>query len=64
MIETRYPEARVLQQIAGVGPLISLTFILTIGDPNRFKKSREIGQYLGWSRCNESLELPLREVAA
>ena len=47
MIDTRYPEARVLQQIAGVGPLISLTFILTIGDPNRFKKSREIGPYLG-----------------
>ena len=47
MIDTRYPEARVLQQIAGVGPLSSLTFILTIGDPNRFKKSREIGPYLG-----------------
>jgi transposase len=46
-IDTRYPEARVLQQVAGVGPLISLTFILTIGDPNRFKKSREIGPYLG-----------------
>lgn len=47
MIDSRYPEARALQQIAGVGPLISLTFILTIGDPNRFKKSREIGPYLG-----------------
>jgi len=47
MIDMRYPEARVLQQVAGVGPLISLTFILTIGDPGRFKKSREIGPYLG-----------------
>jgi transposase len=47
MIDTRYPQTRALQQIAGVGPLISLTFILTIGDPNRFKKSREIGPYLG-----------------
>jgi transposase len=47
MIETRYPEARVLQQVAGVGPLISLTFMLTIGDPSRFKKSREVGPYLG-----------------
>jgi transposase len=46
-IQTRYPEARLLQQVAGVGPLISLTFILTIGDPARFKKSREIGPYLG-----------------
>jgi transposase len=47
MIETRYSEARVLQQVAGVGPLISLTFMLTIGDPSRFKKSREVGPYLG-----------------
>ena len=47
LIETRYPEARVLQQIPGVGPLISLTFILTIADPNRFRRSREIGPYLG-----------------
>jgi transposase len=47
LIETRYPEARCLQQIAGVGPLISLCFILTIGDPSRFKTSRQIGPYLG-----------------
>ena len=47
LIEERYPEARLLQQVAGVGPLISLTFVLTIGDPLRFKKSRELGPYLG-----------------
>jgi transposase len=47
LIATRYPEARLLQQVAGVGPLISLTFILTISDPDRFKKSRELGPYLG-----------------
>jgi transposase len=47
LINTRYPEAHLLQQIPGVGPLISLTFILTIGDPHRFTKSREIGPYLG-----------------
>lgn len=47
MIDSRYPEARVLQQVAGVGPLISLSFILTLGDPHRFKKSREVGPYLG-----------------
>lgn len=33
--------------MTGVGPLISLTFVLTIGDPLRFKKSRELGPYLG-----------------
>jgi transposase len=47
LVETRYPEARALQQVAGVGPLISLTFVLTVGDPTRFKKSRELGPYLG-----------------
>lgn len=47
LIDTRYPEARLLQQIPGVGPLISLSFVLTIGDPHRFRKSREIGPYLG-----------------
>lgn len=47
LIATRYPEARLLQQVAGVGPLISLTFILTIGDPNRFHRSRDLGPYLG-----------------
>jgi transposase len=47
LISTRYPEARVLQQVAGVGPLIALAFILTIGDPLRFGKSRELGPFLG-----------------
>jgi transposase len=47
LIESRYPVAKCLQQIAGVGPLISLSFILTIGDPTRFRRSRELGPYLG-----------------
>ena len=47
LVETRYPEALTLQQVAGVGPLIALTFVLTIGDPHRFAKSRELGPYLG-----------------
>lgn len=47
LIRERYPEAKLLQQVPGVGPLISLTFILTIGDPHRFKKSRQVGPYLG-----------------
>ena len=36
-----------LQQIAGVGPVLSLTFVLTIDDPHRFAKSREVGPFLG-----------------
>lgn len=47
LIDVRYPECRVLQQVAGVGPLISLCFILTIGDPTRFRSSRDLGPYLG-----------------
>lgn len=47
LIEERYPAATCLQQVAGVGPLISLSFILTIGDPTRFQRSRELGPYLG-----------------
>jgi transposase len=47
LIQDRYPEAMLLQQVPGVGPLISLTFVLTIGDPYRFQKSRQVGAYLG-----------------
>lgn len=43
----RYPETATLQQIVGVGPITSLTFVLTIEDPARFPKNREIGPYLG-----------------
>lgn len=45
--EERYPETRVLRQVQGVGPLIALTYVLTISDPNRFQSSREVGPYLG-----------------
>ncbi|HET9396819.1 MAG TPA: IS110 family transposase [Nitrospiraceae bacterium] len=46
-LEKKYPEVARLQQIAGVGPLISLTFVLTLDDHLRFRKSRQIGSYLG-----------------
>lgn len=47
LIEERYPQAKLLQQVPGVGPIISLTFVLTIDDPKRFTRSREVGAYLG-----------------
>ncbi|MEE4247655.1 MAG: IS110 family transposase [Kangiellaceae bacterium] len=34
-------------QVNGVGPITGLTYILTIGDPSRFRKSRDVGSYLG-----------------
>ena len=42
-----YPETQLLSQIAGIGALTSLAFVLTIEDPNRFKRARDVGSYLG-----------------
>jgi transposase len=36
-----------LKQVKGVGTLIALTFLLTLKDPHRFGKSRDVGCYLG-----------------
>ena len=36
-----------LKQIKGVGTLITLTYMLTLEDPHRFRKSRDVGCYLG-----------------
>lgn len=43
----RYPETDRLKQVAGVGPLTSLCFVLTLEDPTRFATSRAVGAYLG-----------------
>ena len=45
--EERYPETAVLRQVKGVGPIVSLTYVLTLEDPQRFKKSRSVGSFLG-----------------
>src|SRR5246127_447377 len=42
-----YPEVSLLKQVKGVGTQIALTYVLTIEDPNRFPKSREVGCFLG-----------------
>jgi transposase len=47
LIKKKYPEANNLQTINGVGPITSLTFVLLMGDPKRFKKSRDVGAYFG-----------------
>jgi transposase len=43
----RYPDAELLRQVDGVGPITAIAFILTLEDPTRFKKSRKAGAYLG-----------------
>lgn len=51
LIQTRYPAARALmEQINGVGPITALAYVLTIEEPGRFKKSRDVGPYLGLTR--------------
>lgn len=47
LIETRYPEAGVLRQVPGVGPITALAFRLVLGDRHRFPRSRCVGAYLG-----------------
>jgi transposase len=47
MAKKDYPEVALLQQVKGVGELIGLTYVLTIEDPQRFKKSRDVGCFLG-----------------
>jgi transposase len=43
----RYPKHRLLEQVNGVGVHTALLFMLTIGDPERFEKSRMVGSFLG-----------------
>jgi transposase len=47
MGKERYPITRTFQAVAGVGTLISTTFALTIGDPDRFPDARIVGAYIG-----------------
>jgi transposase len=46
-IAKRYPELELLTQVYGVGTLIGLTYMLTLDDPHRFKRSRDVGPFLG-----------------
>jgi len=43
----RHPITQVLRQIGGVGPVVALTFVLSLDDPKRFKSARDVGAYLG-----------------
>src|ERR1700682_1340336 len=42
-----YPQVALLKQVKGVGTQIALTYVLTLDDPHRFPKSREVGCFLG-----------------
>src|SRR2546423_5647614 len=47
LAQSSYSQVALLKQIKGVGTLIALTFLLTLEDPHRFRKSRDVGCYLG-----------------
>src|ERR1700674_4552130 len=42
-----YPQVALLKQVKGVGTLIALTYVLTLDDPHRFRRSRDVGCFLG-----------------
>jgi transposase len=47
MSKKTYPETALLKQVKGVGDLIATTYVLTIEDPHRFRKSRDAGCFVG-----------------
>ena len=47
LAETTYPETERLRQVSGVGVLTALGYVLTIEDPGRFRRSRDVGPYFG-----------------
>ena len=47
MAKETYPETALLKQVKGVGDLIATTYVLTIEDPHRFRKSRDAGCFVG-----------------
>lgn len=43
----RRPESERLLQVHGVGPVTTAVFMAVIGDPTRFRRSRDVAAYLG-----------------
>ena len=55
-----YPQFALLKQVKGVGTLIALTYVLTLDDPNRFRRSRDAGCFVGLrpGRRNSGMSQP------
>ncbi len=47
LCDEKYPHTRRLRQVMGVGAITSLSFVLTIEDPERFRQPRDVAAYLG-----------------
>jgi transposase len=50
----KWPEVLRLMTHPGVGPITALAFVLIIGTPERFKRGKQIGSYVGLIRCEDS----------
>jgi transposase len=46
-IALRYPQTERLTAIYGIGTIISLAYVLSMDDPKRFKRSRDVGPFFG-----------------
>nr|WP_319492554.1 IS110 family transposase [uncultured Desulfobacter sp.] len=60
----KYSETEKLLQVPGVDPITALAFVLTIEDPHRFTKSRQVGAFLGLTpkrdqsgKCDKQLRI-------
>ncbi len=42
-----YPAVNSFQDIPGVGPVVALAYVLSLEDPSRFRRSRDVPGYLG-----------------
>jgi transposase len=47
LTQREYPETQALLKVRGVGHITALTFVLTLGNKERFGRSRDVGCYLG-----------------
>jgi hypothetical protein len=43
----KYQQTSLLRQVKGVGPVTSPAYVLTLEDPNRFSRSRDVGPDIG-----------------
>ena len=49
-----YPEVQALQAVGGVASIISMCFVLTLEDSDRFANPRDVGPYLGLAPGQDS----------
>ena len=45
--EKRFPETDNLQQVAGVGPVTALAYVVTLEDPSRYRNGRQAAAFVG-----------------